>query len=766
MTAAPRDWPTEGPIDLRVHDLPHASSTTEWWYVNSHLQTASGRQIGVFASFFRIATGRDAATDELQYAHSLSWALADSDGGASHAESLVDRAAPELGRRRLAQGEGTGDPRLRRALLEVLEKDRVPYPDQLFVREPVVGIDHLELDFDGRRFHKRDDGTYQLELTNPHARVGCDLVFAPRKGPVRHGDDGVVRSVHGEDMFYYFLPRCDVTGTITIDGEVEPLAAASTGWYDHEFGRHHQADEAPASAKGSPEANPAGAAEPGASPAARTAEIAWNWVAVQLDDGSEVTGCELIDTNSGETVGRWAVEIDADGAARSHGELSLTWSGTWTSTRTFNDYPAQWHLSVPAAGLEIDLEPDFPDQEIVTLISKPAFWEGRCRAVGTRNGEAVQGRAWVERSGFLTVDDLDSFFKSVGRQVRASVQALIPFEPSFEQVRDLVASPTRADLLDGVDTDQFVDTLIRPVREIVDRGGKSWRSYAALACCDVVGGDSRRYVRWLAMPELMHVGSLIVDDVQDGSTWRRGGPTSHVVYGEPLAINAGTACYFMGQKLLVDDSISRTDQIRLYDLYFQALRAGHAGQAIDIDGVDRFVDAAVASGESEPLQRRVLAIHRLKTASPAGALARMGALVGGGTEAQIEGVGAFFESVGLAFQIVDDVLNLRGFKGNLKDRGEDIAHGKVTLPVAKAFGLVDAADRAWLWQTVKAKPQDRETIEAVIARLEACGAVDECATEARHMVEAAWAALDPLVEDSLPKMMLRAFGWYVLDRHY
>jgi geranylgeranyl pyrophosphate synthase len=62
--------------------------------------------------------------------------------------------------------------------------------------------------------------------------------------------------------------------------------------------------------------------------------------------------------------------------------------------------------------------------------------------------------------------------------------------------------------------------------EIVDRGGKSWRSFAFLLCIDCVGGFSPTYKHWLAMPELMHVGSLIIDDIQDKSDTRRGGPTA------------------------------------------------------------------------------------------------------------------------------------------------------------------------------------------------------------------------------------------------
>ena len=406
------------------------------------------------------------------------------------------------------------------------------------------------------------------------------------------------------------------------------------------------------------------------------------------------------------------------------------------------------------------------DQEFVTLISKPAFWEGRCEVSGNINGKKVTGRGYIERSGFLTIDDLDSFFKAVSRKVRESVRALIPLEPTYEQVLSLIADKSTEHYMDGVSIEQFRDTMIKPVREITDRGGKAWRSYAALACCDVVGGDSRQYVQWLAMPELMHVGSLIVDDVQDRSVIRRGGKTCHEIYGDSIAINAGTACYFMGQKLLRVDNISDHALLRIYDLYFAALRAGHAGQAIDIDGLDAYMPQAIETGDSQELEERVLAIHRLKTAVPAGTLSRMGSIAGGGTEEQVQAVGRFFESIGLAFQIIDDVLNLRGFKGNLKSRGEDIAQGKITLPVAKAISRLSLIERQWLWEKVSSKPQDQETIEEVIAKLEECNAINDCDDMAKTLVEEAWEKLDPLVEDSMPKLMLRSFGWYVLERHY
>jgi geranylgeranyl pyrophosphate synthase len=304
------------------------------------------------------------------------------------------------------------------------------------------------------------------------------------------------------------------------------------------------------------------------------------------------------------------------------------------------------------------------------------------------------------------------------------------------------------------------------VREITDRGGKAWRSYAALACCEVVGGDSRKFSHWLAFPELMHTGSLIVDDVEDKSTIRRGGPTAHLKYGEAIALNAGTAAYFLGEQLLTRSLLSDADKLRIYDLYFQALRAGHAGQAIDLDGLSCDVPAALDWGDLDVLEQRVLAIHRLKTAVPAASLARMGAIAGGGTPEQVEGLGTYFDSLGLAFQIIDDVLNLRGFEGDLKQRGEDITHGKLTLPLVKAFGRLDADARWALWNTVAAHPSDPAVVAGAIERIEQCGALDACVTQARELIESAWRRLDPLIDESQSKVMLRAFGWYVLERHY
>jgi geranylgeranyl pyrophosphate synthase len=264
----------------------------------------------------------------------------------------------------------------------------------------------------------------------------------------------------------------------------------------------------------------------------------------------------------------------------------------------------------------------------------------------------------------------------------------------------------------------------------------------------------------------LHVGSLIVDDVEDESGWRRGGPSCHAVHGTARAINAGTAAYFLAEPPLDGDPLPADTKLRIYRLYFDALRAGHAGQALDLEDVSDLARVAAATGDTSALEQHVMAVHRLKTAVPAGMFARAGALLGGGGDLIVEKLGAFFEAVGLAFQIIDDVLDVRGFERDLKQRGEDIARGKVTLPIIKALGSLPRGERTWLWETLALREKSAAEIDAVARLLATSGALDACTALARELVENAWAELDPVLEDSQFKLMFRAFSWYVLERHY
>jgi geranylgeranyl pyrophosphate synthase/predicted secreted hydrolase len=734
----PADWPKDGPIDLAVHDLPHASSTIEWWYQNCHVKSKEGRTFSLFASFFRLAIGRDEETGKFKYAHSITWSLTDVDNNAYYPDSVVDQVAPSEGLKMIERGDDESDKLLQDAIKEVFEKGNVPLPDRLLQKEAIIGETDLILAYDDNLFIKDEDGTYRLKLYNPASQVGCELTFKPQVEPVRHGDNGVVVGTGGEDMFYYFIPSCIVSGRIALPNE-EPLDVEGTGWYDHEFGAANTSETIEVSIKH---------------------DIAWNWISLQLENGYRISGYDLFDNlNGGKSAGRWAIVVSPTGERFNVQDFSFVPGDTWTSTRTFTTYPVTWTFAIPSMDIEFKIEASHCAQEFITLISKPAFWEGRIHAKGRIGRENVIGTGYIERSGFNNVEKVEAFFKAVTKQTKKSIHHFLPLEPSDEQFARLVASAGNQHYLSGLDKAQFVANVIKPIRDMIDRGGKSWRSYGALVCIDAVGGNSDLYSDWLMLPELLHTGSLIIDDVQDRSEIRRGGPSCHILYGEPVAINAGNACYFLGQLLLLDERLSDSVKLKVYELYFEAMRAAHAGQAADISGPYDIVEEAVISGNGKNLEDRILATHRLKSAVPPSLLAKIGAMIGGGSNEQVEALGNFYEALGLAFQIVDDVLNLRGFKNNLKDRGEDITAGKITIPVAKAMSLLNADLRRYLVDTVQSKPTDQTIIADVIELLEDCGAINASQEEAESLVEAAWEKLDQVIPDSFVKLRLRVFSW-------
>ena len=737
----PSDWPSN-PLDLSVHDRPHSSSSTEWWYINSHLETVLGRRYSIFASFLRVKLDPQDRVDGREHAHSLIWGIIDKDQRRYLPSSYFEHVAPQIALKRLERGKGPRDPRMCRALREAVSRGEIPRPDRMLKRYPVVAQDRLFLQFDESSFSKRTDGTYHLELFDEETNAGCSLRLNPTKPFVLHGDEGVVRGSSGEDMFYYFTPRCDVTGAVTIEGETQDLKSGM-GWYDHEFGRMAE--------RGSER------------------DIGWSWLSAQLDDGSELSLYDLFDRRDPDkNCGHWAVHIDRDGHCTRYREFTLTPRRYWHGYRTFTDFPVDWDAHIPALNLHIEVRATFSDQEFITANSEPSFWEGAVSVKGTKGGQPIAGPGIVECSGFDFTGDLDGFYRAVGKATRGVISDILPLQPDRAAIEFLTGAERRKHIAVGLEGDLLSQVLTAPLREVLDRGGKAWRSYALMLCVEIVGGDPNDFGTYLALPELLHTGSLIIDDVQDRSTVRRGGPTCHEVHGTPLAINAGCAAYFLAEA--TTDSIRKQvpieRQLEVYRLYFEAMRAGHAGQALDIRGLTQVVDQALAEGDVRGLRERVLTIHRLKSAIPARTAAEMGATLGGGEPELIVVLGDYAEAMGLAFQIVDDILNLRGFEGKLKDRGEDLREGKATFPVVAALEALPLEQARRLWSAIRNKPSQQYEIDALIHQIDTCGALDGSMDLARRMVNEAWLKLDPHFECSFAKIRLRAFGYYLLDRHY
>eukprot|EP01062_Namystynia_karyoxenos_P051113 TRINITY_DN3_c0_g1_i1.p1 TRINITY_DN3_c0_g1~~TRINITY_DN3_c0_g1_i1.p1 ORF type:complete len:784 (+),score=262.55 TRINITY_DN3_c0_g1_i1:90-2354(+) len=720
------DWPLRGcVVDLAKHDLPHASSALEWWYYNAHLTTAAGEPYTLFVSFFR----RMKSKGQEGYYSSVLWAITDVTGKRYYPDSLLDRAATEV---IMAEIEGKKDPHtMERAVYEMCKKGSLPYPDRLMQGDGECADGRLSLKFDDCTLEKTADGSYVLDVRSPVHGTRAELSFVPQKPAQLHGEDGVVN-----DMFYYFIPRCAVTGHITVQGQRS--AVEGSGWYDHEFGGKDDDSK-------------------------NTVGDGWNWISLQLSDGSDLTIFVVSDEEKGQVKENVAVLVDAKGQRKVCKEFSFTPVRRWTSMQTFMEHVVDWQLDIPEEGLQLSVKAaaDFQEFQTVVVGTGGGFWEGRVDADGTKAGQPLTGRGYLERKGFTPYRNTKQLLKSVGKVVRDQLQKAYPTDCSLDYIEKVVLGRHSTT---GVEARDVCDTLFKPVRALLDRGGKSWRSMILVSAMTAINKYFTDTSRWVILPELVHVASLIVDDIQDESTIRRGGPCVHLTFGVAHAINAASAVFFLSPELGGVRTLPPAKQLELYHLYMEMLRAGHAGQGLDMLGLDHMMPEAVRTGENAKLIDRLNAIHKLKTGGPAGSLCRMATMIVDGTDAQADALEKYGLSLGLAFQIVDDALNLRGFEGDLKEVGEDIRDGKVTYPVVLALPKLSRKDREWLWATLQSRPTDPATIKACIALLDKVDAIDDSLEAARRYVQEAWEAVDPYLEDSLPKLMMRSFGMYLVDR--
>jgi farnesyl diphosphate synthase len=213
------------------------------------------------------------------------------------------------------------------------------------------------------------------------------------------------------------------------------------------------------------------------------------------------------------------------------------------------------------------------------------------------------------------------------------------------------------------------------MRYAVLDGGKRLRPLLVLAACEAVGGNPEAALRAACAVELIHAYSLVHDDMpcMDNDVLRRGKPTVHVKFGEAQALLAGDALQALAFELLTpeDSSISAATQVVLCRMLAVAagFRGMAGGQAIDLASVGK----PIASAQLHDM-------HRLKTGALLQASVLMGAACGSPSAAAKQALSDYGASIGLAFQVVDDVLDVTADSGTLgKTAGKDAAQDKPTF---------------------------------------------------------------------------------------
>ncbi|MFI5322999.1 MAG: polyprenyl synthetase family protein [Thermodesulfobacteriota bacterium] len=220
--------------------------------------------------------------------------------------------------------------------------------------------------------------------------------------------------------------------------------------------------------------------------------------------------------------------------------------------------------------------------------------------------------------------------------------------------------------------------LLESMRYSALAGGKRLRPILAIAAGEAVGADPEKVLPFACALEMIHTYSLIHDDLpsMDDDSLRRGVPTNHIVFGESTAILAGDALLTDAFSLLVGEGLGRgVSACVICDVVGDiALAAGSRGM---IEG--QAIDLALA-GTKDVTLPQVERMHALKTGAMIRVSVTTGARVGGADKTQLEKLTSYAEAIGLAFQIIDDILDIEGVGDLGKERGNDARHGKSTYP--------------------------------------------------------------------------------------
>jgi predicted secreted hydrolase len=347
-TARPSAKPDPAPIVLPSDDAAH-HRLTEWWYYTGHLRDEAGGRYGFEYVIFRAERG----------AFPVTWAshvaVTDESAGAFHYAQRTE-IGPQVDAPPLSGTE---------------------YLLGLDLEEPVAHWVMSGAKGDARIYAALNPD--EARTAGSPAGLGFDLTLGSRKPAVLHDSDGWIDFGAGGSSYYYSRTAMTARGSLTLDGR--RLTVEGAAWFDHQWG-----DFIAVGGGG------------------------WDWFAVNLDDGRDLTLSLVRDADSSYPL-VYGTLVDADGRARHLPQeaFTVTVTSRWRSPATGADYPAGWRVELPGEGLVIDLTPTVADQELDTRATTGVvYWEGSQVVSWTDGSPGVGsprrggGEGYVELTGYAT----------------------------------------------------------------------------------------------------------------------------------------------------------------------------------------------------------------------------------------------------------------------------------------------------------------------------------------------------------------------------
>jgi octaprenyl-diphosphate synthase len=275
--------------------------------------------------------------------------------------------------------------------------------------------------------------------------------------------------------------------------------------------------------------------------------------------------------------------------------------------------------------------------------------------------------------------------------------------------------------------DSPVELIPRLAAHLVAAGGKRLRPMLTLAASRLAGYRGARHVNLAACVEFIHTATLLHDDVVDESTLRRGLASANAVFGNKASVLVGDFLFSRSFELMVEDG-----SLPVLAILSAASSTIAEGEVLQL----------VTQNDLGTSEAQYLEVIRCKTAALFAAATRIGAVVAGRSKAEEEALDAYGLNLGIAFQVVDDVLDYSAEQEKLgKTVGDDFREGKVTLPVLLAYAGGDPEERLFWRRVIEAQEQREGDLATAMRLMARHGALAESVRRAEVYGERARQAL-------------------------
>ncbi len=291
----------------------------------------------------------------------------------------------------------------------------------------------------------------------------------------------------------------------------------------------------------------------------------------------------------------------------------------------------------------------------------------------------------------------------------------------------------------GRDAVSSVAAITEIAEYLRESGGKRIRPSLLLLACRSLGFSGSAMHRLGAVVEMVHTATLVHDDIIDGAELRRGRPSPNTTWGNSRCVLAGDWLYMQAFRVALDEQ-----NFRVLELLIGLTQVMVEGELLQTEKLGR----AVTEAEYDEL------IYR-KTACLFEVSMRLGAVLAGADPKTEECLAEYGHSLGLAFQVVDDVLDLTAAEAVLgKPVASDLREGKATLAVVHALGHASPAEQEAILQVLADGAFTQVRYEDVLATLDRYGSIDFAMSIARRHAEKARRSLDELPESEYKRALL------------